>query len=137
MQLFHEYLQEHVVQRQVKQADHQVTEELDPPLHIGITEHHVFRHKKPHRECNGERKHQRRDMSLERVNPKMKGLFRENVFETDKIDEQPEQGIPAPRCRIAEGLYIHQLPERRVKKINNGKDKIPGTMDMTAHQRAK
>jgi hypothetical protein len=30
-------------------------------------------------------------------------------------------------------LLLHQLAEWRIKKINDGKDKIPGSMYVTSH----
>jgi len=76
-------------------------------------------------------------VAFERIKTEMKFFFLENIFETDKIHHEAEQGIAAPGCQVPEGLQVHQFAKRRIEKINDGQYEITGAMDMFPHGRAK
>jgi len=46
----------------------------------------------------------------------------QDIIVTDEKNENIQQGIRATAGRIPEGLYGHQLSERRVKEINKRND---------------
>jgi len=76
-------------------------------------------------------------MCFESVKAKMKITFMKNELETNIIRQEPQHHIaPAGSC-ITEGLQVHDPAEWRIKKINDGKNKIPCTMYMTSHRWAQ
>lgn len=76
-------------------------------------------------------------MAFEGVKAKIKFLFKKNVFIADKINGKAQQCVSPARSCIAEGLQIHQPAKWGIEKINNGQDKIPGTVYMSSHWRDK
>lgn len=76
-------------------------------------------------------------MSLEGIESKIKLFFPEYIFKAYKINKKTKKCIGTTRSGIAKGLQVHQLPERRVKKINQWEDKISCTMYMPFHAVAK
>lgn len=72
-------------------------------------------------------------MRFESIEAKVKLFFLKYVPVTYKVDQKPQQCITATRCGIAECLEVHDPAKRRIKKINDGQDKIPGAMNMTFH----
>ena len=65
----------------------------------------------------------------------MEFLLLENKFITQRIDQKTQQHIPAPGCRIPEGLQIHQSPERRIEEIDDGQDEVADCMEVFTHWR--
>ena len=63
----------------------------------------------------------------------MKLFLLQYVFIADKVNKKAQQGIATTRCRIPECLQVHQPTERRIKKINNGQNKISSAIYMTSH----
>ena len=104
-----------------------------PSFHFRIVEDNIFRHKKADRKSNAKGSEERRNMSFESIEPKMKFFFGENIFETDKINQKAQQRVAPTRCCIPERLQIHQLAKWRIEKIDNWQDKIPGAMYVFSH----
>jgi hypothetical protein len=48
----------------------------------------------------------------------------QNKIVTDKINEDIQQSITPSTGQVAEGFFIHECPERRIKKINGIDDQI-------------
>lgn len=72
-------------------------------------------------------------MAFESIKAKIELFLKKYILITEKINAKPQQCIsPAGSC-IAECLQIHQPAKGRIKKINNGQNKIPGTMNMSSH----
>jgi len=137
MCFFNQYFQQNKIQRQVKHAYHEVAEQLDPAFHGGIAEHNILRHKETNRKSNAERSKQRGAVCLECIKVKMKFFALKYIFIADKIYQEPEQRIGSARSGIPECLLGHDLPKRRIEKINDWQQQIPGTMYMSAHGGAK
>ena len=76
-------------------------------------------------------------MAFEGIESKVKLLFKKDKLETDVVDEQAEYCITSAGSQVAKSLQVHELPERRIKEINNGEHEIPGTMDVSSHEQAK
>lgn len=67
-------------------------------------------------------------MCFESIKPEVKVLFMKQVFEAAKINQESQHKVAAAGSCIAKGLKIHDSPEGRIQKINEGKNKIPSTM---------
>ena len=76
-------------------------------------------------------------MCFESVKAKMKITFMKNELEADIISEKAQHHIASAGSCITKGLQVHDPAERRIKKINDGKNKIPCTMYMTSHRWAQ
>ena len=76
-------------------------------------------------------------MPFKSVKTKIELLLCKNIVVSYKIDYETEEYISTSRDCIAKGLQVHQLPERRIKEINYWKNKIPYTMYVFPHCRAK
>jgi hypothetical protein len=63
----------------------------------------------------------------------MELFFLQDIFIADKINKKTQQCIAAAGCCIPECLQVHQPAERRIKKINNGQDKISCCINMPFH----
>lgn len=72
-------------------------------------------------------------MPFKSIETKMKCLFKKHIFKADIINNKAQQSIATTGRSITKGLNIHQPAKWRVKKINNGKHKIPGTVHMFSH----
>ena len=72
-------------------------------------------------------------MCFQGIKPEMKGLFPENIFKRYKVDQKTEHHVEPPADSIPEGLEVHDLAERRVKKINERQHKAGSAMNMFLH----
>ena len=54
----------------------------------------------------------------------MNHFFPKNEIVADEINEDVEQSITTSTGQVAEGFFIHECPERRIKKINGIDDQI-------------
>ncbi len=72
-------------------------------------------------------------MRFKGVKAKMKLFFFQYIPEAYKVNKKSEQCITTTRCSITERLQVHDPAERRIKKINDRQNKIPGAMNMTSH----
>ena len=133
MCLFYQDLQQDEVQRQVKQADHKITKQLYPALHFRVAENDVFRHEEPYRESDAEGNEQGGTVRLGRIEEQVQFFSFQDIFIADIVDNEPKQGVGPAGGGVAERLQVHEPPERRIEKINDGKKKIPRIMYMPSH----
>lgn len=56
------------------------------------------------------------------------------IFKTDKVQHEAQECVGTAAGGIAKSLQIHQLAKRRIKKINQGYNKIAGGMEVSAHE---
>ena len=93
VEIFNQDLKEDIIEKQVEQTDHKITEQLHFSFDPGIIEHNILRHEKAIRKCYDKGKEQRGNVCLERVKPEMQVLLIQYIAKTHEIDQEPQKGI--------------------------------------------
>lgn len=114
---FHGQFQQQVIEEKIKDVHHQVTDQLYPAPHGRITEDQVFHQEKAKGKRKAERNDEGRYVGFKSKEAEMKILFVENIFIDHEIKPKAHYGINSAAGGITERLYRHELPERRIKKI--------------------
>jgi flagellar biosynthesis/type III secretory pathway protein FliH len=86
-------LKHDIIQKQVEQTDHKVTEQLHSPFDPGIIEHNILLHKKAIRKGYDKGKKQGSNVCLECIKPEMQVLLIQYIPETHKIEHESQKGI--------------------------------------------
>jgi hypothetical protein len=121
---FHKKLQQKVVEHQVKGKRQKITHQLDPALEVGIHENHKFHEDKSHHKVYAEGNEKGGDMGFECEKTKIEVFLLQDELVADKIYQQAQYGICTAADGIPKGLFRHELPERRIKKINECYDPV-------------
>jgi hypothetical protein len=137
LQAFYKKTKQDIIETQVEQVEHQVTEKLYPAPHIRIAEHHVFHQEKTKGKTKQETQYQGGAMGFKSIKTDVNRFFLEDKFEPDIKDDKTQPCIDRAGSSITKGLDPHQFFERGVKKIDQGQEQVSCVMNMFPHGRAK
>ena len=98
---------------------------MNPAAQSGIREHYAAHKPEPGGKADAKCYDEGADIGRCHYRPQVHILFMKDVVKADIIQQDVQQGIASPAYQITKGLDINELPERRVKTVDNGYDEIP------------
>jgi hypothetical protein len=90
VKILNQDLKQNIIEQQVEQTDHKITEQLHFSLDPGIIEHNILRHKETNGNGYDEAKKQGSNVCLEGIKPEMQVVLLQYKTETHIIDNEPQ-----------------------------------------------
>lgn len=91
---------------------------MNPPAQVRFYKYDVAVQNKSNEKSNDRRKQYRCSMRFKGIETDVKHGAIKNILVTYEINEQTKSSIGTATACITESLQRHELPKRRIKKIN-------------------